>query len=178
MSDIRAQDLVSYDPLSEVTRRERRALLGTSMLGLALVEIPLIPLKLAAFGIEFSEVNRERFAAMYALVVLYFLVAFVVYALSDFVAWRRSEVIRYSAYVQAQRADPAPPPAVARPSLLTETGEPIETAPKPNSCAYQGFASWNAAVFVSRQRAVLEFAVPILFSLFTLFQLWRYNGVA
>jgi hypothetical protein len=45
MSDVRERDLINYNPLTEITRRERRALLGVSMLGLALVKVPLIPTK-------------------------------------------------------------------------------------------------------------------------------------
>jgi hypothetical protein len=50
MTDVLTQDLVSYDPLSEVTRKERRALLGLSLLGVALVKVPLIPEKFTKSG--------------------------------------------------------------------------------------------------------------------------------
>ena len=174
MSDVRHSDLVTYDPLSEVTRRERRALLGLSMLGLALVKIPLVPSKLAAFGIEFSDMSRQNFALMYALVVGYFLAAFIIYALSDFIAWRRSEVIRYSAYLQAQEKDPPVPLSPVRQRLLGESGRPLRPDVPGLSPAYRGFASWPAAVFASRLRALFEFALPIVFAVYVLQELVRY----
>ena len=54
MADLLNEDLISFDPLSEVTRKERRALLGISVLGGALVNIALVPEKLSTFGIEFA----------------------------------------------------------------------------------------------------------------------------
>ena len=176
MSDVRERDLVTYDPLSEVTRRERKALLGLSMLGLALVEVPLVPSKVAAFGIEFSDLSRQNFALMYALVVGYFLVAFLIYALSDFIAWRRSEVIRYSAYLQANEKDPPVPLRPLRHPLLAESGRPLRPDVLGSSPAYRGFASWSAAVFASRLRALFEFALPVAFALFVLRVLVRYPG--
>ncbi len=176
MSDVRERDLITYDPLTEVTRRERKALLGVAMLGLALVKVPLVPAKLAAFGIEFSEVNRENFAFMYALVVGYFLIAFVVYAFSDFVAWRRSEVIRYSAYTHAQQKDPLLSPPYLRSPLVGESGVPLRPAVSGRSPAYRGLASWASAVAASRLRAVFEFVLPVVFATYVLRQLLTYGG--
>jgi len=176
MSDVRDLDLISYDPLSEVTRRERRALLGLSMLGLALVKVPLIPSKVAAFGIEFTELNRQNFALMYALVVAFFLIAFLVYSLSDFVAWRRSEVIRYSAYLQAHEKDPPISLSDLRHPLLGESGRPLRPQVPGPSPAYRGFASWSAAVLASRLRATFEFVLPIAFASYVLLVLLRYSG--
>ena len=176
MSDVREHDLITYDPLGEVTRRERKALLGMAMLGLALVKVPLVPAKFAAFGIEFSELNRQNFASMYALVVTYFLIAFVVYAFSDFVAWQRSEVIRYAAYVQAQLKEPSLSPSRSSSPLLGESGKPLHPAIPDPSPAYRGFASWASAVAASRLRAVFEFVVPVVFAAYVLCQLLAYAG--
>jgi hypothetical protein len=176
VTDVREYDLISYDPLSEVTRRERKALLGVSMLGLALVKVPLVPSKLAAFGIEFSDLNRQNFAFMYSLVVGYFLIAFLVYAFSDFVAWRRSEVIRYSAYLQAQRKDPPLVPSDLRNPLVGESGHPLRPQVPGPSPAYRGFASWGSAVIASRLRAIFEFALPVAFALYALRVLLSYTG--
>ena len=178
MSDLREHDLITYDPLTEVTRRERRALLGVSMLGLALVKVPLVPEKLGAFGIEFTDVNRQTFALMFALVVGYFLVAFLVYAVSDFVAWRRSEVIRYSAYVRLQEKDPPLTRADLATPLIGESGRPLkEHVPGP-SPVYTGFASWKTALFASRLRALFEFVLPVIFALYVLQALLGYCGEA
>ncbi len=178
MSDVRERDLVTYDPLSEVTRRERKVLLGVSMLGLALVKVPLIPSKVATFGIEFSELHRQNFTSMFALVVGYFLIAFLVYSISDFIAWRRSEIIRCSAYLQAQEKDPPVPPAEMHHQLFAESGRPLKPEALGPCPAYRGFASWTAAVFASRLRALFEFALPMAFAIYVLEVLLRYSGAA
>ena len=174
MSDVLQQDLISYDPLSEVTRRERRSLLGLSMLGLALVWVPLVPTKFAAFGIEFAEVNRKAFVLLYALLVLYYLVAFLVYALSDFVAWRRSEIIRYSADERAQNANPPKPPPERNRVIVTAEVSVPQHFVKGNP-VYRGFASWAAAVIASRLRAAFEFGLPIVFACVALYALISYR---
>jgi hypothetical protein len=75
------------DPLSEVTRKERVYLLGTSIVGIAILKTRLVPSRITALGIELEEGNQEIFLSLLGLVVLYFLAAFVVYAASDFLAW-------------------------------------------------------------------------------------------
>ena len=150
------------------------ALLGASVLGLALVEIPLVPSKLAAFGLEFSDLHQQRFTAIYALVVSYFLCAFVVYAFSDYVSWRRQEKIRYSRYLQMQKKDPPVPPAPAHP-ILSASGELARPEVPGPSPVYRGTASWTAALVASRMRAVFDFFLPIVFSLYVLQSLLLYG---
>lgn len=79
--------LLLRDPLSEVTRKERVYLLGSSIAGIAIVKMELIPTRITTLGIEFDAVNQETFLFILGLVVLYFLAAFLVYAASDFLAW-------------------------------------------------------------------------------------------
>jgi hypothetical protein len=40
------------DPLAEVTRRERRLLLGASIIGLTVAKTGLVPTKISALGVE------------------------------------------------------------------------------------------------------------------------------
>ena len=169
MSDILERDLISYDPLSEVTRKERTSLLGLSMLGLALVAVPLVPEKFGVFGIEFSKVNQKTFLALYALMVSYYLIAFLLYALTDFVAWRRLEHIRRTAYIRAQGGTDA--------DVATELPRPPQPATnwlnREMNPVYRGFASFAAARLASRARAVFEFGLPIAFSLYVVIRLLR-----
>ena len=47
------------DPLSEVTRKERRVLLGISALGIVIVKSGLVPSKVTALRIEFSKNDQQ-----------------------------------------------------------------------------------------------------------------------
>ncbi len=166
MSDVLERDLISYDPLSEVTRRERRTLLGISMLGLALAKVPLVPTKFAALGIEFAEINRQAFVYLYALLVLYYLIAFVIYAFTDFVAWRRSEHIRYSAYLKAEKAN-RPEKSPSAYSVKVSVNQPFAG----ENPVYRGFAAYRTGVLASRVRATFEFGFPVGFALYALYEL-------
>jgi len=79
-------EILLKDPLSEITRKERRSLLGVSAIGIAMVKIGLVPSKIPAFGIEFSQTNKLSFFIVLAAIVCYFLLAFLVYAIPDFLA--------------------------------------------------------------------------------------------
>lgn len=76
------------DALSDVTRKERRYLLGISLLGIALEKTGLVPSKISGLGIEFQNTDQRALLFIVAFVILYFLVAFIIYAFSDFLAWR------------------------------------------------------------------------------------------
>jgi hypothetical protein len=75
------------DPLSEVTRKTRLYLLAVSLVGVAMVMTGLVPTKIATFGIELEQPNRNALLFLIAFVNLYFLVAFIIYAVSDFRKW-------------------------------------------------------------------------------------------
>jgi hypothetical protein len=76
------------DPLSEVTRKERRTLLGVSAIGVAMVKANLIPQKISALGIDFQQINQTLLLRSIAFVILFFLIAFLIYSTSDFLTWR------------------------------------------------------------------------------------------
>src|SRR6266404_2153310 len=83
-----ASDVRLRDPLSSVTRNERKILLATSAIGLVVRHAGLVPTKIAALGIEFSQIDQRVLLRAIAAIILYFLCAFVLYAMSDLVAWR------------------------------------------------------------------------------------------
>src|SRR5687767_6983866 len=76
------------DPLSEVTRKERRALLAAALLGVAISQTGLLPTEISALGVTFGSTDQKALLIVLATVTGYFLLAFVIYAASDFVAWR------------------------------------------------------------------------------------------
>jgi hypothetical protein len=91
-------DVLVQDPLGDVTRKERRLLLGVSVLGVALVKTGLVPSKITALGIEFGKTDQRALMTIFGLVTLYFLVAFVIYGASDFIAWRSAFLQAYQSY--------------------------------------------------------------------------------
>ena len=151
-----AQDLINYDPLSEVTRKERRSLLGIAMLGLALITIPLVPQKLSALGLEFSDINQKTFVNLYALLLTYYIVAFLVYAFADYIAWRRGDILRYSAHVRSSPDD------------KLGTREPVEQTTGSiwgsRNPVFRGMASWLAGMVASRLRAFFDLVFPLAFA--------------
>lgn len=76
------------DPLSDVTRRERRNLLAASTIAVLTAHAGLIPKQISALGIELTSGNQSDFLILLAAVVIYFLVAFGVYGFADFLLWR------------------------------------------------------------------------------------------
>ena len=76
------------DPLKPETRKARLYLLGISMVGITIVYTGLVPQQITTLGITFGEADRRSLLFILALVILYFLAAFVVYGGSDFLASR------------------------------------------------------------------------------------------
>ena len=76
------------DPLSEVTRKERRALLGISALSIAISITNLIPTKIPALGVEFPPIEQGHLLLAITGVVIFYLIAFIIYAWTDYTNWK------------------------------------------------------------------------------------------
>jgi len=76
------------DPLSKVTRKERRNLLIANSLGFVMIKVGVIPTKISALGIEFSLSDQRALLAFTALLIGYFLISFLLYSATDLIAWR------------------------------------------------------------------------------------------
>lgn len=74
------------DPLSEVTRRERRLLLIVDVVLLAIVLGNLVPTQVQALGISVSKAERGSLLLLLMSVDLYLLVAFWIYGRADLTA--------------------------------------------------------------------------------------------
>ena len=75
------------DPLTATTRSKRRALLTASIVGLAAVKGGLLPEKLPFLGLESISVPEQRVLLLLTwMVVIYYLVAFVLYIVRDVLA--------------------------------------------------------------------------------------------
>ena len=77
------------DPFKDRTYRERRALLGFSAASIAITYLGLVPDSIPTLGLQqLTEAQRSGLVTMLFWLVTYFLVAFLVYAVADFVKWR------------------------------------------------------------------------------------------
>lgn len=76
------------DPLSEVTRKERRMLMSISMLSLLVSKAGFIPNKISALGIDFGQINQQSFIYILAVIIGYFTLSFLLYSTSDFLTWQ------------------------------------------------------------------------------------------
>jgi hypothetical protein len=140
------------DPLSNVTRRERRTLLGASALGIVIVKSGLVPTKVTALGIEFSRTDQHALLLSLGAVVGYFVVAFAMYAASDFVAWR----VAFHSILGDWRRD------VSRESM---------EVPNDEDRVLQKFVAtthmWQfSSQIISFLRAVFDFAVPLIIGIY------------
>ena len=88
MLNINISDFLK-DPLSDITRKERRNLLLTSIFGILVIKMGLIPTHISALGIELTAPNQQVFPKLVGYIVIYFLIAFFICGLSDFFIWRK-----------------------------------------------------------------------------------------
>ncbi len=80
--------MLEEDPLSESSRKERRALLGFSGLAFALGLCGLIPQKISALGVEIGGAQQNYLKWVLCGLVAYFFVAFLIYSWQDYLAWK------------------------------------------------------------------------------------------
>lgn len=76
------------DPLRELARKERKGLLAVSVAAIAIVHGGLFPTQIAALGLTFNPANKTALFRIAAGIVLYFLLAFLIYAVNDWLAGR------------------------------------------------------------------------------------------
>jgi hypothetical protein len=134
---IAAAETALQDPIGEETRKSRLYLLGLGMVGIAIVHTGLVPQELTTLGLKFGEANRQALLIILALVVLYYLTAFLLYGTSEFVAWR---LAYHRAFVEYRRKS----------GLQSDDEEAIV------------FRSYLLARGVSIFRSFFEFILPVL----------------
>jgi hypothetical protein len=74
--------------LSEVTRKDRAALMAANVILFAAVQGGMLPSKLEAWGLSNGAINRTAFFWLLYMIVGYFLCAFSVYAWADWKVWK------------------------------------------------------------------------------------------
>jgi len=168
------------DPLSEVTRKERRFLLGVCVIGITVVKTGLLPTKISALGIEFGTSDQKSLMLVFFLVTIYFLAAFVIYGLTDFFAWRlaianslwRIRAERRSAEENAWRVRERQS-GFAGVQGETDLHSPVEINERMTISDFFYRATINP---VSLVRAIFEFIVPIAFGIYTIIIIHDYKS--
>ena len=150
------------DPLSEITRRERRNLLMASAVGLLVSKAALVPTQLSALGIEFSAPDQRIFVVLVALTVFYFFGAFVLYGLSDFLIWRK----KYQDYLEGVEGVM---------QSWSQEDQHIYDELHQHIPDIGWLYQWSKPTAFSR--ILFEFVVPIVFGLYAastlIFKVWR-----
>lgn len=75
------------NPLSEIAKGERKALLGVSLLAVSISYLGIEPSQINAVGFSFNIDDFKNIYLILKLVIIYFLVAFSIHAYSDFLNW-------------------------------------------------------------------------------------------
>jgi hypothetical protein len=148
-------------------------LLAISLLGVGLVKTGLVPTKIAALGVEFDKTSQKALLFLVAVVAAYFLVAFLIYALADFLAWRRAlrtyELDRMRQYIERERAKRSVPEDDEITSRAHEIWGDL--------AASRGHrVVWLLSGPVSVVRAVFEFALPVVVGSYAVALLWSAAG--
>ena len=79
---------LTRDPFSEVTRKERRALLALSVLGIVVGRTGMVPEKIVSIGVTFTADRQTWALYVLAAVTAYFLCVFFCYSTLDYIASR------------------------------------------------------------------------------------------
>lgn len=102
MADVNFSELLG-NPLSEITRKERRNLLFASTAGIAIAKMEIVPTKLSMLGVDFLPPAQSAFLVLVAVVVAYFIFAFIIYGIADFFVWRKKyQDYRVAQYYESQ----------------------------------------------------------------------------
>jgi hypothetical protein len=102
LKSLKAAEIAISDPLKAESRKARLYLLGVSLVGITIVQTGLVPQKLTTLGITFGEADRQSLLSILALVIVYFTLAFAIYGISDFLAWRYAYSNAHWAEVRAE----------------------------------------------------------------------------
>ena len=102
LKGLKAAEIALSNPLEAETRKARLYLLGVSLVSITIVQTGLVPQEIATLGITFEEADQRSLLSILALVIVYFTLAFAIYGISDFLAWRYAYSNVHWAEVQAE----------------------------------------------------------------------------
>jgi hypothetical protein len=159
------EDILKTEPLSELSRKERKMLLLMSVIAIAVSKAGLAPTKIVGFGIEFSNINRTAILALLFGAVLYFWVTFIYCALPDFYSWR----LRYNKY----RYDCENEHARLEEEYGPDYDVPAGPQPEPSVAFKKGWERYKQSHTRFKQvvltKLTLDMAIPILVGIGAMF---------
>lgn len=159
-------EVLVKDPLTEVTRKERVYLLAVSLIGIAIVTTGLVPSRIAALGIVLDQPDRAALLILLAVVTAYFLVAFVVYAASDYVT-RRTILELVTARMREQRIGQTEVQSSQKNLETSETSEETEPRRSAPERTRAGRTPWDliarsaVTTFLNLQRGTILMYGPL-----------------
>ena len=136
------------NPLSDETRNERKALIALSAAGILIAKTGSVPSKIGALGIDFSPSDKHILLKALAMAIIYFAVAFVIYAFADFVSWRLSHREAHLASFLAAKT--------GRSSFESTAREGLKKGVVPQLIAPTSFA-----------RGAFEFILPLVLAIYS-----------
>src|ERR1700730_14495042 len=124
----RAVPALLDDPLREVTRKERRSLLGVSVIAILVSWTGLVPEKIENLGITFAATERRALLFVFLGVVVYYAVAFGIYAWADYLNHSNKVYEANNALREARWNARAPTRVASDPWQLIGQVDPISRA--------------------------------------------------
>ena len=151
------------DPLSPIARVERRNLLLAATLAILIAHVNLVPTQISALGLTFAPPAQTAFLVITVFVVLYFVVAFGMYAVADFFIWRK----RYYDYLAAMERE-------SKDWTLEDQIEHDEI--HANLPTIDWYYEWSPRV--ANVRMLFEFVLPLLVGAYAISALiWRMTSL-
>jgi hypothetical protein len=166
-------EVLLQDALTATTRRMRTSLLVSSALGLIMAKTGLIPSRIVDLGIEFTATHKASLVLIVLFGVVYFFVAFLLYAASDFSRWQlalRTSFLKKRAIENRSALFKGMKSKEDR--LLNEAAgkAQLEKALQESMDRYMS-PYWQIAAPLGWARAFLEFVFPLVFAAYSIYLL-------
>ena len=140
----------------DITQKKRKFLLVYSLILIAVIKGEVVPSKIPSLGIDLSLTNQNSLLLFLGVIVLYFIIGFAIYSLSDYFSWKINFISSVAEYFR-------------------ETGELSHEEAMGGIIA----PGYNTEKLVYRNKfaliakAIFDFALPILFGFYSLFVLYN-----
>jgi hypothetical protein len=110
MPDVSPLQILLEDPLREVSRKERRTLLALSAFAIFVQKTRFVPSEVNFSGVKFPHVGKTTVYSALLVLIVYFLLTFAVYALTDFLSWKHRFRDSVDAVYIEKKGDPSKVP--------------------------------------------------------------------